>query len=271
MGFFPGAGIHNIHMNQGNDAKFAGDDGPWQDGGLLFSFPQPIARCGGSPCSWPSSRRRCTPTISPDTRSPRPPPATGSCASSPRAAGARRGSPRRSPCSTRGRGGRPGRAGASPTIARPAVRSPARSPRARRSRSRSRAGRVGEHRGHHHAARRERPEDRRRRLQQAPGARPRGTPWSSGHDGDGEGGRLSGRTSPRSRGDGPRRPRRLAEQGHAARRTRHTVVVSLILCAAAPGCRSRPPTRAAVRSLPAVTTWRPSGRNDACSTGASWP
>jgi|JI6StandDraft_1071083.scaffolds.fasta_scaffold03814_10 uncharacterized protein YukJ len=40
MGFFPGAGIHNIHMNQGNDAKFAGDDGPWQDGGLLFSFPQ---------------------------------------------------------------------------------------------------------------------------------------------------------------------------------------------------------------------------------------
>lgn len=41
MGFFPGAGVHNIHMNQGNDAKFAGDDGPWQDGGLLFSFPQP--------------------------------------------------------------------------------------------------------------------------------------------------------------------------------------------------------------------------------------
>ena len=28
-------------MNQGNDAKFAGDDGPWQDGGLLLSFPQP--------------------------------------------------------------------------------------------------------------------------------------------------------------------------------------------------------------------------------------
>ena len=41
MGFFPGAGIHNIHMNQGNDPSFAGDDGPWQDGGLLFSFPQP--------------------------------------------------------------------------------------------------------------------------------------------------------------------------------------------------------------------------------------
>ncbi len=41
MGFFPGAGVHNIHMNQGNDAKFAGDDGPWQDGGLLFSFPLP--------------------------------------------------------------------------------------------------------------------------------------------------------------------------------------------------------------------------------------
>jgi hypothetical protein len=41
MGFYPGAGIHNVHMNQGNDAKFAGDDGPWQDGGILFSFPQP--------------------------------------------------------------------------------------------------------------------------------------------------------------------------------------------------------------------------------------
>ncbi|MBK7830701.1 YukJ family protein [Nannocystis sp.] len=40
MGFFPGAGIHNIHMNQGNDKSFAGDDGPWQDGGLLLSFPQ---------------------------------------------------------------------------------------------------------------------------------------------------------------------------------------------------------------------------------------
>lgn len=41
MGFYPGAGIHNVHMNQGNDAKFAGDDGPWQDGGILLSFPQP--------------------------------------------------------------------------------------------------------------------------------------------------------------------------------------------------------------------------------------
>lgn len=40
MGFYPGAGIHNIHMNQGNDPKFAGDDGPWQDGGLLFYLPR---------------------------------------------------------------------------------------------------------------------------------------------------------------------------------------------------------------------------------------
>ncbi len=38
MGFFPGAGIHNVHMNQGNDPKYGGDDAPWQDGGLLFSF-----------------------------------------------------------------------------------------------------------------------------------------------------------------------------------------------------------------------------------------
>lgn len=47
MGFFPGAGIHNVHMNQGNDPKYAGDDGPWQDGGLLFSFAQ-----GKSPPRW---------------------------------------------------------------------------------------------------------------------------------------------------------------------------------------------------------------------------
>ena len=39
FGFLPGAGIHDIHMNQGNDAKHRGDDGVWQDGGLLFQFP----------------------------------------------------------------------------------------------------------------------------------------------------------------------------------------------------------------------------------------
>ena len=40
FGFKPGRGIHDIHMNQGNPpGKFAGDNGPWQDGGLIFEFP----------------------------------------------------------------------------------------------------------------------------------------------------------------------------------------------------------------------------------------
>lgn len=40
FGFVPGNGIHDIHMNQGNTGSFASDDGVWQDGGLLFRFPQ---------------------------------------------------------------------------------------------------------------------------------------------------------------------------------------------------------------------------------------
>ena len=39
FGFKPGNGIHNIHMNQGNAAPFAGDNGVWQDGALLIRFP----------------------------------------------------------------------------------------------------------------------------------------------------------------------------------------------------------------------------------------
>ncbi len=39
FGFTPGNGIHNIHMNQGNDASHRGDDGVWQDGALMFHFP----------------------------------------------------------------------------------------------------------------------------------------------------------------------------------------------------------------------------------------
>ncbi len=39
FGFLPGNGIHDIHMNQGNDAKFQKDDGVWQDGALLIHFP----------------------------------------------------------------------------------------------------------------------------------------------------------------------------------------------------------------------------------------
>ena len=37
--FLPGNGIHDIHMNQGNSSNWANDDGPWQDGGLIFHFP----------------------------------------------------------------------------------------------------------------------------------------------------------------------------------------------------------------------------------------
>ncbi|WP_437800126.1 DUF2278 family protein [Sorangium sp. So ce693] len=40
FGFLPGNGIHDIHMNQGNDARFKKDDGVWQDGGLLIHFPR---------------------------------------------------------------------------------------------------------------------------------------------------------------------------------------------------------------------------------------
>jgi uncharacterized protein YukJ len=39
FGFSPGAGVHDIHMNQGNSAEYAADDGVWQDGALLFHFP----------------------------------------------------------------------------------------------------------------------------------------------------------------------------------------------------------------------------------------
>lgn len=37
--FLPGNGIHDIHMNQSNVGQFRGDDGVWQDGGLVFQFP----------------------------------------------------------------------------------------------------------------------------------------------------------------------------------------------------------------------------------------
>jgi uncharacterized protein YukJ len=39
FGFKPGNGVHDIHMNQGNSPRFKGDDGVWQDGGLLLHFP----------------------------------------------------------------------------------------------------------------------------------------------------------------------------------------------------------------------------------------
>ncbi len=40
FGFKPGQGIHDIHFNQGNPpGKYAADNGPYQDGGLIFEFP----------------------------------------------------------------------------------------------------------------------------------------------------------------------------------------------------------------------------------------
>jgi uncharacterized protein YukJ len=39
FGFRPGNGVHDIHMNQGNSARFRGDDGVFQDGGMLLHFP----------------------------------------------------------------------------------------------------------------------------------------------------------------------------------------------------------------------------------------
>jgi uncharacterized protein YukJ len=64
--FSPNRGIHNIHQNQGNSGNFAGENGVWQDGGLMLCFR---ARAVWSPCfsnSRPSPR---TPTTTPAIRS----------------------------------------------------------------------------------------------------------------------------------------------------------------------------------------------------------
>jgi uncharacterized protein YukJ len=42
FGFRPGRGIHDIHQNQGNDARHRSEDGTWQDGALFFRFADPI-------------------------------------------------------------------------------------------------------------------------------------------------------------------------------------------------------------------------------------
>jgi uncharacterized protein YukJ len=41
FGFTPGNGVHDLHMNQGNSARFRADDGVWQDGALLIQLSQP--------------------------------------------------------------------------------------------------------------------------------------------------------------------------------------------------------------------------------------
>jgi uncharacterized protein YukJ len=39
FGFKPSQGIHDVHMNQGNDPGHAADDGVFHDGALLFHYP----------------------------------------------------------------------------------------------------------------------------------------------------------------------------------------------------------------------------------------
>ncbi len=53
FGFLPGNGIHDIHMNQANEARFVKDDGVWQDGGLLFHFPSIDQAEPGGTEIWP--------------------------------------------------------------------------------------------------------------------------------------------------------------------------------------------------------------------------
>jgi len=38
--FHPALGVHKIHMNQGNVQQWAYDNGIWQDGGLIFYYPE---------------------------------------------------------------------------------------------------------------------------------------------------------------------------------------------------------------------------------------
>ena len=76
FGFLPGNGVHDIHMNQGNSARFPRDDGVWQDGGLLLHLPSEAAV--GQRSSSPSRARPGTPTTPPATPSTAVPrPATG--------------------------------------------------------------------------------------------------------------------------------------------------------------------------------------------------
>lgn len=39
LNFQPDGGIHDIHMNQGDTGKWANEDGPYQDGGMLINIP----------------------------------------------------------------------------------------------------------------------------------------------------------------------------------------------------------------------------------------
>ena len=46
LGFQPGNGVHDIHMNQGSSGQLGGDNGVWQDGGLILHIAREDRRVG---------------------------------------------------------------------------------------------------------------------------------------------------------------------------------------------------------------------------------
>ena len=78
FGFKPGNGVHDIHMNQGNVERFRGDDGVWQDGGLLLRLNgRWVGHLPRLPEPGLAHRRRHRPrdrTEPPSSRSPAAPP-----------------------------------------------------------------------------------------------------------------------------------------------------------------------------------------------------
>ena len=104
FGFLPGNGVHDIHMNQGNSRRFSGDDGVWQDGGLLVHFPTSRAGSASVPrlpepvLAYRRHHRPCAGGHRRRGPSPAPSRSGSSRPSSTRAARRRR--PRPSPCST---------------------------------------------------------------------------------------------------------------------------------------------------------------------------
>lgn len=81
FGFKPGNGVHDIHMNQGNSAKFKGDDGVWQDGGLIFHFPNQSQWVGMflkfQSQAWHTDDKTGHATTEPQPAQPQPPLPTG--------------------------------------------------------------------------------------------------------------------------------------------------------------------------------------------------
>ena len=79
FGFKPGRGIHDIHFNQGNPpGKYEAQNGPWQDGGLIFEFPHEKRWVGiflkFQSQAWHSSDGDGSPMVPPDADHPDKPP-----------------------------------------------------------------------------------------------------------------------------------------------------------------------------------------------------